>query len=118
MTHIEPDFEQLYRQHARAVHRYLARRVGSELADDLTADTFVVAWRRRSSYDDRLGSPAGWLYGIATNLARRHRRREDAELRWPSSTAVRTITAIHPIGWQPWSTPSRTSVGWPAHWLT
>ncbi len=70
----------LYEQHARTIHRYLARRLGTDLADDLTADTFVTAIRRWPSYDHGQGPPIAWLYGIATNLARNHRRREKSEL--------------------------------------
>src|SRR5207245_7217744 len=43
-------------------------------AEDLTSAIFLHAWRRRAEVqlvDDRL---APWLYGIAANLCRRHRR--------------------------------------------
>jgi RNA polymerase sigma factor (sigma-70 family) len=70
----------LYEQHARTIHRYLARRLGTDLADDLTADTFVTAIRRWPIYDQDQGPPIAWLYGIATNLARNHQRRERSEL--------------------------------------
>jgi len=30
------DFTEVYAQHARAIHRYLARRLGTENADELT----------------------------------------------------------------------------------
>jgi RNA polymerase sigma factor (sigma-70 family) len=70
----------LYLEYARTIHRFLARRLGTDLADDLTADTFVIAIRHWPSYNHDQGPPIAWLYGIATNLARNHRRREQAEL--------------------------------------
>ncbi|MGH9066614.1 MAG: RNA polymerase sigma factor [Acidimicrobiales bacterium] len=65
-------FRVIFERHVDAIHRYLSRRVGWSLADDLVSETFVTAFRKRSGY--RSGTPdAGpWLYGIATNLVRRH----------------------------------------------
>lgn len=69
-------FGRLFDEHAAALHRYLARRVGTTIADDLVSETFLTALRRRHSYDpDRAGVRA-WLYGIASNLLRRHVRDE------------------------------------------
>ena len=85
----DTEFRQLYSEHARTIHRYLARRLGIELADDLTAETFLTALRRWPSYRAEQGQPIAWLYGIATNLARNHRRREQAEL-----LAVRRLQSL------------------------
>lgn len=69
-------FGRLFDQHSRALHRYLARRVGANTADDLVAETFLVALQRRASYDPDRAAVGPWLYGIATNLLRRHLRQE------------------------------------------
>ncbi|WP_131738573.1 RNA polymerase sigma factor [Actinomadura roseirufa] len=69
-------FAELYDRHAPAVHRYLARRLGRDLADDLLAETFLRAFRHRVRYDAERGNALPWLYGIATNLIGRHRRGE------------------------------------------
>ena len=69
-------FARLFDTHARALHGYLAGRVGVDIADDLVAETFLVALRRRASYDPAQAPVRGWLYGIATNLARNHIRTE------------------------------------------
>ncbi|MEJ2852125.1 MULTISPECIES: RNA polymerase sigma factor [unclassified Saccharothrix] len=68
-------FGQLFDRHARSLHRYLARRVG-DLADDLVGETFLVAYQTRTGYDPQRGTARSWLYGIATNLLRRHVRQE------------------------------------------
>ncbi|HEY0641365.1 MAG TPA: RNA polymerase sigma factor [Pseudonocardiaceae bacterium] len=69
-------FAGVFDRHAPHLHRYLARRLGREAADDLTAETFLAAFRRRDRYDVRRADARPWLYGIATNLIGQHRRAE------------------------------------------
>ncbi|MCP3799955.1 RNA polymerase sigma factor [Allokutzneria sp. A3M-2-11 16] len=71
----------LYDAHSQSLHRYLARRVGRDLADDLVAEAFLVMWERRADYDPHRASARAWLFGIATNLARMHERTEVRKLR-------------------------------------
>jgi RNA polymerase sigma-70 factor (ECF subfamily) len=73
-------FEAVFDRHFRLIHRYLARRVGTELADDLAATTFVEAFRARAGYDLDRHDARPWLYGIAANLIRTHRRHERRQL--------------------------------------
>jgi RNA polymerase sigma factor (sigma-70 family) len=49
----------------------LARSIVDEraLAEDLTQEAFVRAWRHASSYDPRRGSVVSWLLAITRNLA-------------------------------------------------
>ena len=80
--HEPAEFAEVYDRHAGDIHRYLLRRLGADAADDLTADTFVAAFRARGRFDaSRAGSARPWLYGIASNLAARHRRSEVRALR-------------------------------------
>lgn len=60
-------FEDLWSDHAGAVYAFAARRIGRDTASDVVADTFSVAWRRRSVATD-LGLP--WLFGVARNVIR------------------------------------------------
>ena len=84
----EPEaFVPIFDRHFRAVHRYLHRRAGRELADELAAETFTVAFERRASCRSS-DSVLPWLYGIATNLLRRSRRSEGRQLRALSRTVV------------------------------
>ncbi|MCE7009180.1 sigma-70 family RNA polymerase sigma factor [Kibdelosporangium philippinense] len=71
----------LYDEHARGLHRYLARRLDPATADDLVADTFLLAWEQRGRYEPERATVRAWLYGIATNLLRRHARSEVRGLR-------------------------------------
>lgn len=77
-----PDaFAEIFDRYADDIHRYIARRLGSDTADDLMAETFVIAFQRRRRYDLSHPHARPWLYGIATNLIGRHRRDEARRLR-------------------------------------
>ncbi|HZU40774.1 MAG TPA: RNA polymerase sigma factor, partial [Solirubrobacteraceae bacterium] len=69
-------FGEIFDRHFTPVHRYLARRVGRERADDLASQTFVVAFERRASFRAGELDARPWLLGIATNLLRNARRSE------------------------------------------
>ena len=70
------DFEAAFRAHFAPVYRFIARRVGTALAEDLAAEAFATAYRRRASYESSRGSLRSWLYGIAANIVRGHWREE------------------------------------------
>jgi RNA polymerase sigma factor (sigma-70 family) len=70
------DFEAAFLRHFPPVYRFIAARVGSAVAEDLAAETFATAYRRRASYEPARGSLRSWLYGIAVNLVRSHWRAE------------------------------------------
>jgi RNA polymerase sigma-70 factor (ECF subfamily) len=74
-----PDVAGLFDEYGGELHRYCAKRVGSAIAEDIVADTFLIAYERRERLAD--GPVRAWLYGIATNLLRRHRRTEVRALR-------------------------------------
>lgn len=69
-------FAALYDRHALAVFRYVAQRLGDHVADDVMAETFLVAFERRSAYDLTVSDARPWLLGIATRLMRKHARLE------------------------------------------
>ena len=81
-------FAVVFERHHPAVHRYLARRIGRDLADELAAETFAVAFAKRGRYDVSFADARPWLFGIATKLAHRHWRREERELRAYARTGV------------------------------
>ncbi|GGS93268.1 DNA-directed RNA polymerase sigma-70 factor [Planobispora rosea] len=63
------------------IHRYVAQRLGVDHAEDVVAETFLTAFRKRSRYDPSRATVRAWLYGIATNLVGKHRRLEVRTLR-------------------------------------
>lgn len=74
-------FAALFDRHFGSVYRYLARRVGVGAADDLAAETFLLAFDRRNSYELTRSGALPWLLGFATNLARQQFRAETRALR-------------------------------------
>ena len=67
------DFESLYRRYARDVYRFALYLSGrTDLADDITAETFVRAWL--SPGPIREGTVKAYLFAIARNLYRSSQR--------------------------------------------
>jgi DNA-directed RNA polymerase specialized sigma24 family protein len=68
------DFDAVVEAHRRRIYRLLVGMLGDpDAAETLTQDCFLRAYRARSSYRGE-ASVAGWLVGIAVNLARDHAR--------------------------------------------
>ena len=69
----EAGFRAMYDAHFSAVLGYALRRTGQQAdAADVTAETFLVAWRR---YDDAPpGDGRPWLFGIARHVLANHHR--------------------------------------------
>jgi RNA polymerase sigma-70 factor (ECF subfamily) len=62
-------FEQLYRLHSGRIYALCFRLCNDrEIAEDLTQESFVLAWRKLDSFrgESAFGS---WLYRISTNVA-------------------------------------------------
>lgn len=77
-------FAALYDRHAPSVYRHAYRYVrNGALAEDVTQETFVRAWRSRDQFSDARGSARGWLLAIAGHRALdslRHRSCRDEAL--------------------------------------
>ncbi|WP_327290558.1 RNA polymerase sigma factor [Streptomyces sp. NBC_01198] len=68
-------FGRLYDDWARSVYNHAFRLTGNwATAEDVTAATFLEAWRLRVRIDAEGGSLRPWLLGIATNAARNSSR--------------------------------------------
>jgi RNA polymerase sigma-70 factor (ECF subfamily) len=65
----EERFATLYEASYGAVHAFASRRAGAEAADEIAAETFLLAWRR---FDAIPAAPLPWLYGVARNVVLRH----------------------------------------------
>ncbi|MCM3656137.1 sigma-70 family RNA polymerase sigma factor [Agromyces mediolanus] len=66
-------FEGVVREHAGALVRYFARRGPRQDAEDLAADVFATAWRRRADVPRDAVLP--WLYRTAGFTLANHRRK-------------------------------------------
>lgn len=74
MSSRDASFERAYSRHLPAVSGYLYRRVERQHVEDLAADVFAIAWRKRASVAE--GEELPWLYRIAANVVSNHRRRQ------------------------------------------
>jgi RNA polymerase sigma-70 factor, ECF subfamily len=74
------DVGALFDRYAPQLWRYCAKRIGTDLAEDVVGEVFLVVARN----PDRIeagGSVRAWLYGIAINQLRCRRRAELGALR-------------------------------------
>jgi RNA polymerase sigma-70 factor (ECF subfamily) len=69
-------FTEVHDRYFTVIYRYVAGRLGAQAAEDVAAETFLVAFDRRKTFDADRGDLRVWLFGIATNLVARHRRKE------------------------------------------
>ncbi|MFG2002184.1 RNA polymerase sigma factor [Spirillospora sp. NPDC048911] len=74
-------FAALFDRYSGMLYRYVSRRLGPEVAEDLVGETFLVAFSRRNRYDLSHADARPWLFGIITKLVSRHHRGEAARYR-------------------------------------
>lgn len=73
----EEDFADIYRDELPRIYNFFRFRVGDgPVAEDLTAETFEKAWRKRHLYKDDLASFSTWLFAIARRIAIDHYRQQ------------------------------------------
>jgi RNA polymerase sigma-70 factor, ECF subfamily len=97
-------FERCFRENYADVLAFSLRRVsGRETAEDMVAETFAVAWRRR----DRIPDPAlPWLYAVALRVianqyrSRRRRRDLNARLAHEAGTGAPTGDPADALDWR------------------
>ncbi|OIJ30709.1 MULTISPECIES: RNA polymerase sigma factor [unclassified Microbacterium] len=89
-------FSAIFERHVRPVGGYIRRRVGEDAVDDVLSETFLVAFRRRASFDLDVASALPWLLGIATRMIKRHRAAEVRQWRAFEATSGTEGPAEHP----------------------
>lgn len=99
-------FTKLYETSYGAIHAFAARRVGTEAADEIAAETFLVAWRRLDAIPD---PPLPWLYGVARNVVARHHKASGRRSRTEAAltrerTGLQSVVAgsDDPVLWDAW----------------
>jgi RNA polymerase sigma factor (sigma-70 family) len=88
-------FTAVYDRYFHDIYRYVAGRLDVQAAEDLAAETFLIAFGRRDRFDAGRGSLRPWLFGIATNLIARHRRKEARHYRALSRAASAPVAEEH-----------------------
>lgn len=66
-------FDSFFADNAASVHRYFVRRADRNDVEDLTAEVFATAWRRRDKIPAEFELP--WLYRTASYVLANHRRK-------------------------------------------
>ncbi|KAB2351855.1 RNA polymerase sigma factor [Actinomadura rudentiformis] len=74
-------FAALFDRYSGMLYRYVSRRLGPEVAEDLVGETFLIAFSRRARYDLSYADARPWLFGIISKLVSRHHRSEAARYR-------------------------------------
>jgi RNA polymerase sigma factor (sigma-70 family) len=89
----EQRFVVLYDAHLHRILGYALRRTDEASAQDVVAETFLVAWRRLEDVPD--GSDARlWLYGVARKVLANHRRKESRRERLRSALELGHLTSL------------------------
>lgn len=101
MSDLGPDreavFRGMYAEHFDAILGYALRRTDRpEDAADITAETFVVAWRR-FAHVPRGEETRPWLYGVARRVLANHRRGEGRRAALGERLRERVATAMRDL---------------------
>ncbi|MES4901755.1 MULTISPECIES: RNA polymerase sigma factor [unclassified Streptomyces] len=88
-------FRDLYEECHPRVLAYASSLVGRQVGEDITSETFTVAWRRMR---DIPTPPLPWLLGVARNLTRELRRRDGRQYALAVEEAQRIITSGAHVG--------------------
>jgi RNA polymerase sigma-70 factor (ECF subfamily) len=77
----EVDWEAVYQADLPRLYNFFRYRVGDDVvAEDLTAETFEKAWRKRHQYRYDLSAFSTWLFTIAKHIAADYFRKPHIEV--------------------------------------
>ena len=105
-TSATESFGSLYERSFERVYAYAASLLRDRAAaEDVTAQAFERAYRKRRRYRASRGTPEAWLFGIVRNAAldelRRRKRRAPLQVEPRASTRPRRTSPITPCGARP-----------------
>lgn len=92
----EEAFSEFVRRHTATVHRWMARAVGEQEADDLTQDVLLKAYRGLASFRNE-APPRAWLASIADNAVK-NRYRSRGRFRRIFAGSADDDSAPDPVG--------------------
>lgn len=86
-------FESLVRRNQSLVRGFLRRMADPATADDLAQETFVMAWRKIGSFEEK-GSFRGWICRIAYTQFLQARRSSQSALRRDTATFMESEQTV------------------------
>jgi RNA polymerase sigma factor (sigma-70 family) len=90
----EARFTEVFTECYGSVLAFARRRLDESLAQDVVAETFLIAWRR---FDELRTDPLPWLYRIASNVVANQRRADARRDRLDARARLeRATTSIDP----------------------
>jgi RNA polymerase sigma factor (sigma-70 family) len=89
-------FEELFASHYWAVRAYVLRRGPEAAAEDVVAETFLVAWRRLDTLGD---DPLPWLLGVARRVLANQQRGD--RRRGALAARLQSLVPAHAPDWEP-----------------
>lgn len=92
----EREIAELYEQYEKQISAYALRRTSSADANDVVAETFLTAWRRR---EDIPAEPKTlpWLYGVSRRVLANQRRSDDRRSRLRDRLTRERTSAHSPV---------------------
>jgi RNA polymerase sigma-70 factor (ECF subfamily) len=73
--------EQAYLNYSDAMYRFIYWHCNDKhLAEDLTSEVFIRAWKHPEVFTTPDGNPRAWLYTVARHILHDHRRKHSTQL--------------------------------------
>ncbi len=86
-------FEQIYTDEAAVILRYSRYRVGADMAEDIVAETFAIAWQKLERVPE---PPRPWLLATARRVSANHLRARRKQI--ANEDPLMEFDAFHPSG--------------------
>jgi RNA polymerase sigma-70 factor (ECF subfamily) len=88
-------FESMFDRHAQRVYAYAARRSSPDVANEVVAETFLIAWRKLDAVP---AEPLPWLLNVAGKVLANRRRSSQRRDAFTASLAgtLRAVPAFDP----------------------
>lgn len=89
----QDEFDSFFRAYHADILAFARRRAGDEVAHEVTAETFVIAWRRWHRVPRE---PLPWLYAVARRVLANVLRRERRQMKLASAPADDVVNPPQP----------------------
>jgi RNA polymerase sigma-70 factor (ECF subfamily) len=86
-------FEQIYTDEAAGILRYARYRVGADMAEDIVAETFSIAWQKLEQVPE---PPRPWLLATARRVSANHLRARRKQI--ANEAALAEFDAVNASG--------------------